>query len=140
MGRILALDYGRKRTGVAVTDSLQLIANGLDTIASHELEQFLKKYFQNEDVEMVVIGYPKQLNNQPSENVTYINQFLNRFRKVFPEMPIELVDERFTSQIAFQAMIDGGVKKQKRRDKALVDKVSAVIILQSYLEQKNNKI
>ena len=89
-------------------------------------------------MERVVIGYPKQMNNQPSENVTYINQFLNRFKKVFPDMPIELVDERFTSQIAFQAMIDGGVKKHKRRDKALVDKLSATIILQSYLETKQN--
>jgi putative Holliday junction resolvase len=138
MGRILAIDYGRKRTGIAVTDTLQLIANGLDTVKTHELESFLKQYFQEEPVERVVIGYPKQMNNQPSENVTYINQFLNRFKKVFPDMPIELVDERFTSQIAFQAMIDGGVKKHKRRDKALVDKLSATIILQSYLETKQN--
>ena len=139
MGRILAIDYGRKRSGVAVTDTLQLIANGLDTVATHELEVFLKSYFSKEDVELVIFGYPKQMNNQPSENVIYVNQFLNRFKKVFPKMPYELVDERFTSQIAFQAMIDGGVKKQKRRDKALIDKISATIILQSYLEQKNNK-
>ena len=140
LGRILAIDYGKKRCGVAVTDTLQLIANGLDTIPSHELIIFLKNYFLKEDVETVVVGYPRQMNNEASESVRYINPFLKHFQKVFPEMKLELVDERFTSKIAFQAMIDGGVKKQKRKDKALVDKVSATIILQSYLEIKSNKI
>lgn len=139
MGRIMAIDYGKKRTGVAVTDPLQMIANGLETVATHELEKFLVSYFQKEKVDLVAMGYPKQMNNQPSENVTRINHFLNRFKKVFPNVPVELVDERFTSQIAFQAMIDGGVKKEKRKDKGLVDKVSASLILQSYLEQRNNK-
>ena len=140
MARILAIDYGRKRTGLAVTDPLQISANGLATVATHELELFLKDYFNKEKVEIVVFGYPKQLNNQPSENVIYLNQFLNRFKKVFPSMPYELIDERFTSKIAFQAMIDGGVKKEKRKDKALIDKVSATIILQSFLESKNYKL
>lgn len=135
----MAIDYGKKRTGVAVTDPLQMIANGLETVATHELEKFLVSYFQKEKVDLVAMGYPKQMNNQPSENVTRINHFLNRFKKVFPNVPVELVDERFTSQIAFQAMIDGGVKKEKRKDKGLVDKVSASLILQSYLEQRNNK-
>jgi putative holliday junction resolvase len=138
VGRILAIDYGRKRTGIAVTDTLKLIANGLDTIATHDLVDFLKKYFLSENVERVVIGYPKQMNNQPSEIVVYIDEFLKRFKKLFPDKPIDLVDERFTSKLAFQAMIDGGVKKQKRRDKALIDKISATIILQSYLETKKN--
>ena len=138
MGRILAIDYGKKRTGIAVTDPLQMIANGLETVLTHELEKFLKEYFQKEKVDVVVMGYPKQMNNQPSENVTRINHFLNRFKKVFPDTPVEMVDERFTSQIAFQAMIDGGVKKEKRKDKGLIDKVSATVILQSYLEQKSN--
>ncbi len=136
MGRILAIDYGKKRSGVAVTDPLQIIANGLDTVASENLIAFLTDYFKKEQVDLVVVGEPKQLNNQPSESVIYINAFLKKFHKAFPAMKVEFVDERFTSQIAFQAMIDGGVKKQKRRDKALVDKISATIILQSYLETK----
>ena len=137
MGRILAIDYGKKRTGIAVTDPLQIIANGLDTIPSHDLIDFLTKYFQKEKVDTVVLGYPKQMNNQPSESVVYIDPFINRFKKVFPDLKLELVDERFTSKLAFQAMIDGGLKKQQRKNKALIDKVSATIILQSYLEQKN---
>ncbi len=137
MGRILAIDYGKKRSGIAVTDPLQMIANGLDTIASDNLIDFLTRYFKEEQVDLVVVGHPKQMNNQPSESVIYINAFLKKFHKVFPQMRVEFVDERFTSQIAFQAMIAGGVKKQKRMDKALVDKVSATIILQSYLETKN---
>lgn len=138
MGRILAIDYGRKRCGVAVTDPLQMIANGLETVATHTLESFLSGYFQKENVELVVIGYPKQMNNQPSESVVYIDSFIKRFKKVFTDYKIELMDERFTSKMAFQAMIDGGVKKQKRQDKALIDKISATIILQNYLESKNN--
>ncbi len=140
MGRILAIDYGRKRCGIAVTDPLQIIANGLETVPTHTLESFLGGYFQKENVEKVVIGYPKQMNNQPSESVVYINIFIKRFKKVFPDMEINLVDERFTSKMAFQTMIDGGLKKQKRQDKALVDKISATIILQAYLETKNNSL
>ncbi len=138
MGRILAIDYGRKRTGIAVTDPMQIIANGLDTLPSHSVIEFLKSYFQKEKVDEVVIGYPKQLNNQPSESVGFVNEFITRFKKNFPGMDLHLVDERFTSKMAFQAMIDGGLKKQQRRDKALIDKVSATIILQSYLEMKEN--
>lgn len=133
MGRILAIDYGRKRTGIAVTDPLQMIANGLETIPTHKLEDFLADYFKKEQVDKVIIGYPKKMNNQPSEAVLYINSFLKRFKKLFSGMEIIQVDERFTSKIAFQAMIDGGIKKQQRRDKALIDKISATIILQDYL-------
>ena len=138
MGRILALDYGRKRTGIAVTDNLQLIANGLDTLPTHQLFNFLESYFKKESVEKVIIGYPVQMNNKPSESVVYVDSFLKKFRKQFPEVVIETVDERFTSKMAFQAMIDGGLKKKQRQDKAMVDKISAVIILQTYLESKQN--
>lgn len=134
MGRILAIDFGRKRTGIAVTDVLKIIANGLDTVQTHNLEEFLTGYFAQENVEMVVIGYPKQLNNTPSEVVVYLEAFIKRFRKKFPDKEYVLVDERFTSKMAFQAMIDGGVKKKDRRNKALIDKVSATIILQNYLD------
>jgi putative holliday junction resolvase len=140
MGRILAIDYGRKRTGLAVTDILKIIANGLETVPTHKLEDFLTGYFAKEDVEKVVIGYPKQLNNQPSEAVIYVDAFLKRFKKLFPDKEYVLVDERFTSKMAFQAMIDGGVKKQDRKNKALIDKVSATIILQEYLNLYHNSL
>lgn len=136
MARILAIDYGRRRVGLAVTDPLQIIATRLATVATHTIWDFLKGYFEKETVETVVVGYPKQMNNQASEAVRYINPFLKKFQKVYPEMKLELLDERFTSKMAFQTMIDGGVKRQKRRDKAMVDGISATIILQSYLEQK----
>ncbi len=136
MGRILAIDYGRKRVGLAVTDPTQTIANRLTTVATHTLWDFLEEYFQNEKVETVIVGYPKQLNNQPSEAVTYINPFLKKFQLKYPDMHLEITDERFTSKMAFQTMIDGGVKKQKRQNKAMVDAISATIILQNYLEQK----
>jgi putative Holliday junction resolvase len=138
MGRILAIDYGQKRTGIAVTDPLKIIANGLETVPSHTLIHFLKGYFDKEAVEMVIIGYPRQMNNEASEAVTYVDEFITHFRKNFPKMKYELMDERFTSKMALQAMIDGGVKKQQRRNKALIDKVSATIILQSYMEMKMN--
>ena len=138
MSRILAIDYGQKRVGIAVTDPTQLIANGLDTIRAHDLIDFLKKYFKNEEVELVVIGYPKQMNNTASESVRYVNAFISNFEKHFPDRKYFLIDERFTSKMAFQAMIDGGLKKKKRQDKALIDKVSATIILQSYMEMKDN--
>lgn len=139
MARILAIDYGKKRTGLAVTDPLQLIANRLTTIPTHTIWDFLESYLQKEEVEMIVVGYPRQMNNEASEAVKYINPFLKKFGLKYPEIKMELMDERFTSKLAFQAMIDGGVKKQKRQDKAMVDGISATIILQSYLEQKRYK-
>ncbi len=136
MGRILAIDYGRKRCGIAVTDPLKIIANGLETVATHRLMEFLKDYISREGVELIVIGQPTQLNGEPSESMRYIIPFINRLRKEMPEMPIEMVDERFTSTIAHQAMIDGGMKKSDRRDKARVDTIAASIILNDYLESK----
>ncbi|KOH44909.1 Holliday junction resolvase RuvX [Sunxiuqinia dokdonensis] len=136
MGRILAIDYGKKRVGLAVTDPLQIIATKLTTVRSHDIFDFLKAYFQKEVVEKVIIGYPLQMNNEASEAVLYINPFLRRFQKLYPDMPIEQVDERFTSKMAFQTMIDAGLKKKDRQDKGTVDAVSATIILQSYMEQQ----
>lgn len=140
MSRILAIDYGQKRVGVAVTDPLQLIANGLETVRAHDLIDFLRKYFESEDVELVVIGYPKQMNNTDSESVRFVKAFISNFEKHFPGRKYYLIDERFTSKMAFQSMIDGGLKKKKRQDKALIDKVSATIILQSYMEMKDKTI
>ena len=137
MARILSLDIGKKRTGIAATDPLQIIANGICTIPTNDIIIFLTDYLSKEKVERLVVGYPKQMNNQPSEAVNYINPAINRIKKAFPELPITLVDERFTSKIAFQTMIDGGVKKKDRQNKALVDTISATIILQSYLESIN---
>lgn len=140
MGRILSIDYGRKRTGLAVSDPSQIIASRLTTIPTHTIWDFLNNYFKQEQVEKVIIGYPRQMNNEASEAVRYINPFIKKFQKTYPAMPIELVDERFTSKMAFQTMIDGGLKKKQRQDKALVDGISATIILQDYLEQKRNRI
>lgn len=134
MGRIIALDIGRKRTGIAATDPLQIIANGIATVATAQVFDFFASYIKENPVEIVVIGMPKQMNNEPSEAVKYIEPVINRFKKLHPQIPIKLVDERFTSKIAFQTMLDGGVKKMDRRDKAMVDTISATIILQSYLE------
>ncbi len=137
MARIIAIDYGRKRTGLAVTDPLQIIANGLTTVATHDLEKFLMDYMQKEPVERVVIGLPKQMNGEMSESWQYIEPFVNRLKKLKPELPIEMVDERFTSKMASQVILQSGVGKQRRReDKGMIDEVSATIILQSYLEQK----
>ncbi|MCD7963842.1 MAG: Holliday junction resolvase RuvX [Rikenellaceae bacterium] len=138
MGRILAIDYGRKRTGIAVSDPLKIIANGLDTVPTHKLEDFLEKYFKENEVDAVVVGMPMNLNNEPAEAYTYIRPFVNRLRKKYPDLKIEMEDERFTSVLAHRAMIDGGVKKMGRRNKALVDKISATIILQSYMERIKN--
>jgi putative Holliday junction resolvase len=135
VGRILAIDYGRKKSGLAVTDPLQIIANGLETVPSHELYDYLVKYMQEEDVERIIMGYPTQNSGQESESMKYIKPFVNRLKKNFPQLPIEWVDERFTSKLAFQTMIDGGLKKKARQNKALIDKVSATIILQTYMEQ-----
>ena len=139
MGRILSIDYGRKRTGIAVTDPLKIIANGLTTVATASLMIFLKDYFEKEKVELIVIGEPRQMNNKPSENWKYIEPFIRNLRKTFPDIPVELVDERFTSVLAHQAMLAGGLKKKDRQNKELVDEISATIILQSYLESKNLK-
>ena len=136
MGRILAIDYGRKRTGIAVTDTLQIIANGLTTVPTSQLLGFLSDYLAKESVDRVVVGLPKQMNNEVSDNMTNITPFVNRFKNLYPAIPIEYVDERFTSVLAHKAMIDGGLKKKDRQNKALVDEISATIILQSYLEMK----
>ncbi len=137
MGRILALDYGKKRVGMAVTDTLQITANGLDTVDTRDVKDFLIGYLEREEIDCVVVGEPKQLSNLPSESVRYIDPFITWFGKTFPEVKLDRMDERFTSKMAHRAIIDGGVKKIKRRNKELVDKVSAVIILQSYLEYVN---
>lgn len=137
MSRILAIDYGKKRTGIAVTDSLCIIANGLATVSTSELFEFLSQYITKESVGQIVIGKPIQPNGQPSENLARVEQFVNRWRKIHPELPIDYYDERFTSVIAHQAMITGGVKKKTRReDKGLVDEISATIILQDYMKSK----
>jgi putative Holliday junction resolvase len=135
MPRILAIDYGIKRTGIAVTDELQIIASGLTTIPSETAIAFLKDYFAKESVSKVLIGEPKQMNGQPSESTPVIEKFVADFIQAFPNMKVERVDERFTSKMAFQSMIDGGMKKKQRQEKGTVDKVSAAIILQSYLAQ-----
>jgi putative holliday junction resolvase len=139
MGRILAIDYGRKRVGIAVSDPQQIIANKLATITTHSIWDFLLTYFKNEQVDEVVVGYPLQMNNTASEAVVYINPFIKKFKEKYPDIPLEVIDERFTSKMAFQTMIDGGVKKAGRRNKAMVDAISATIILQSYMEQKRHK-
>ena len=136
MARILSIDYGQKRTGLAVTDPLQIIAGGLATVSTSGLFDWLKAYLAKEPVERIIIGEPKQPNGQPSENLARVQQFVNRWKKAFPEVPIEYYDERFTSVLAHQAMIDGGLKKKARQDKGLVDEISATIILEDYLRSK----
>ena len=140
MGRIIAIDYGRKRSGIAVTDTLKIVANGLTTVPTHTLSDFIKNYIASESVEKIIVGLPKQMNNQPSENMRYIQPFVNRLRKEIPEIPVEMYDERFTSVLAHRAMIDGGMKKMARRDKAIVDEISATIILNDYLESSQAKL
>ncbi len=138
MGRILSIDYGRKRTGLAATDPLQIIANGITTIPTHELEKFLMDYIPREGVERVIMGLPRQMNGEMSESWRYIEPFLNRLHKLLPDLPIELVDERFTSVLAHQAILESGVGKQRRReDKGMVDTIAATIILQGYMENRN---
>ncbi|WP_136467342.1 Holliday junction resolvase RuvX [Flagellimonas onchidii] len=133
MARILALDYGKVRTGIAVTDELQLIASGLTTIETNDLIPFLVDYLEKEKVEKFVVGLPKQMDNTPSESEALIQPFLKKLSAKFPSIPIERQDERFTSKIAFQSMLDSGMKKKKRQNKALVDEISATLILQAYL-------
>ena len=140
MARILAIDYGKKRTGLAVTDELQIIANGLTTVATATLVDFILDYVKREPVERIVVGLPKQMNNQPSENMVRIEPFVNRLRKVLPNIPVEYVDERFTSVLAHQAMLDGGLKKKDRQRKELVDEISATIILQSYMDSRKFRV
>ena len=136
MARIMAIDYGRKRCGIAVTDTLQIIANGLTTVGSGELIDFIRNYIAKEPVELIVVGKPKQTNNKPSENMRYVTMFLNSLHKQLPEMKVELYDERFTSVIAHRTMLDAGLGRMARRNKELVDEISATIILQGYLESK----
>lgn len=133
MARLLAIDYGKKRCGIAVSDPLQLIANGLTTVATDTLIPFLKNYFATETVEKVLIGMPKNLRNEDTHATQLVEQFLVRFQEIFPGMPFQTLDERFTSKMAFQTMIDSGLKKKDRQNKALVDEISATILLQSYM-------
>lgn len=138
MGRILAIDYGQKRTGLAVTDPLQIIANGLTTVLTTQLETFISDYVKREEVECIVVGLPRQNSGEFSENMKRITPFVNRLKKVFPNIMIEMVDERFTSVLAHRAMLEAGLKKKDRQNKALVDEISACIILQTYMESKKN--
>ncbi len=136
MSRILGLDYGSKRIGVAQSDPLRIFATGITTVYTNEIWRFFEEYFTNETVEEVVVGYPRKMNNQPSENAKPTELFVRNFKKRYPQLSITFVDERFTSKIALQSMIDGGMKKSERRKKENVDSISATLILQSYLDSK----
>jgi putative Holliday junction resolvase len=140
LARILSIDYGRKRTGLAVTDPLQIIAGGLATVSTSELFDFLRDYTAREQVERIVIGEPRQTNGAPSENLARVQQFVARWRKAMPAIPIEYYDERFTSVLAHQAMLSGGLRKKDRQNKALVDEISATIILQDYMRSRKNNL
>lgn len=137
MGRIIAIDYGVKRTGIATTDEMQIIASGLTTVETPKLIEFLKDYFKKEDVELILVGEPRQMDNSPSESEKYILPFIEKINKEFPSIPVKRVDERFTSKMASQSLFESGMKKKKRQNKALLDEVSATIILQSYLYNKH---
>lgn len=134
MGRIMAIDYGTKRIGIAVTDPLKIIASPLDTVSPAEFDSFIENYIKKEEVDAFVIGYPVQMNNTPSESVKHINPFIKKLKARYPDKQVHLADERFTSKMALRTMIEGGVKKKNRRDKAMVDKISASIILRSFLD------
>lgn len=136
MSRIIAIDYGKKRTGIAVSDTLQMIANGLTTVPTHELLAFIMDYVAKEPVERILVGLPKQMNNEASENMKRIELFVRSLQKRLPDMPVEYVDERFTSVLAHRTMLEAGLKKKDRQNKALVDEISATIILQTYLENR----
>ena len=136
MARILAIDYGMKRTGIAITDEMQMIASGLTTVETPKLIDFLKKYFTDEKVELVLVGEPKQMNYEPSQSAAMIDAFVQKFTKKFPEMTVERSDERFTSKMALSSMIQSGMTKKKRQNKALLDEISATIILQDYLNYR----
>lgn len=137
MARILSIDYGRKRTGLAVTDPLRIIASGLATVSTSELFDWLQSYVARETVELIVIGEPRQLDGSPSENLARVQQFVNRWRKTVPSIPIEYYDERFTSTLAHRAMLDGGLRKKERQNKALVDEISATILLEDYMRSRH---
>lgn len=139
MGRVLGIDYGRKRTGIAVTDPLQIVANNLATVPTHTLMQFIKEYVGRETVDRIVVGQPSQLNGEPSESMKYITPFVSRLKKELSDISIVMYDERFTSTIAHQAMIEGGLKKSDRRDKARVDAIAATIILNDFLKSRYNQ-
>lgn len=136
MGRILAIDYGIKRTGIAVTDPERIIATGLTTVETSKLEAFLQDYCRKETVDIFVVGEARRMSGEPSQSMQYIEPFVRRLKELFPEKPVERIDERFTSKLAFQAMIDGGLSKKQRQNKAMIDQVSATIILQDYLKYK----
>ena len=136
MARLLAIDYGKKRTGIAVSDEMQIIAGGLTTVATVDLVDFILDYVKREPVERIVVGLPKQMNNEPSENMRRVEPFVNRLRKLLPDIPVDYHDERFTSVLAQRTIIEAGIKKMARRNKELVDEISATIILQSYMESR----
>lgn len=136
MARLLSIDYGKKRTGLAVSDPLQIIANGLTTVETPRLFDYLADYLQKEEVERIIVGLPKQMNNEPSENMKRVEPFVNRLRKLYPRIPVEYYDERFTSKMAQQTMIDAGLKKKDRQNKGMVDEISATILLQGYMESR----
>lgn len=138
MARLLAIDYGKKRTGLAVSDEMQIIAGGLTTVATTELLDYILDYIKREPVERIVVGLPKQMNNEPSENMRRVEPFVNRLRKLLPDIPVDYHDERFTSVLAQRTIIEAGIKKMARRNKELVDEVSATIILQSYMESRRS--
>ena len=138
MARLLAIDYGKKRTGLAVSDEMQIIAGGLTTVATTELVDYILDYVKREPVERIVVGLPKQMNNEPSENMRRVEPFVNRLRKLLPDIPVDYHDERFTSVLAQRTIIEAGIKKMARRNKGLVDEVSATIILQSYMESRRS--
>ncbi len=140
MGRILAIDYGQKRVGIAVTDPMQIIANGLTTVASAQIFDFLKSYFVTETVDCILVGLPRQKDGSHSESAKFINPFVQKLAKEFPDIPIERVDERYTSKMAFQTMIDAGLNKKQRQNKELIDTISATIILQTYMESRQYMI
>ena len=139
MGRIIGIDYGLKRIGLAVTDPMQMYASPLTTVSSPEFENFIKNYLEGNEVEAFVIGYPVQMNNSPSASVSFINPFIKKLKKTYPHIQIYLADERFTSKMAVRTMIEGGVKKKDRQNKSMIDKISASIILQSFLDSRSNK-
>ena len=140
MSRLLSIDYGKKRTGIAVSDPLQIIANGLTTVETTNIFNFLKDYLGKEDVETIIVGLPKQMSGELSENMKRIEPFVNRLKKLYPNINIEYYDERFSSKMAHQVMIDGGLKKKDRQNKELVDEISATIILQAYMESKRFRL
>jgi len=138
MGRLLAIDFGTKRIGLAETDPLQIIASGLDTVENKKIFEYLDSYLKREQVDEFIVGEPKRMDDTPSESEQYIKPFIEELNKKYPNIPVKRFDERYTSKMAFQTMIDSGIGKKARRNKGLIDKISATIILQSYMESKQN--